>query len=148
MMTIDVNTGLSREEARQLWEEGDWQEVALQACRDISASAHADPQDRQTAIGVWGAIIAAGYAPHEDPNGKRFEKTMRDVQLAIVRGRPAGGLDEEQREIAHERLFGLVWLIETVSQICPAKQGSLMEQLRKVVGKKASGGDLPPSDAN
>lgn len=145
-MIVESKTSgsVSKEEARQLWEDGDWQEVALAACRDISSSAHAYPEDRELAIGVWGAIIAAGYAPQETPDGKSFVKVMRDTQLAIVRGRPLE-VDEKQRQLCRERIIGLRWMLEVVSQIFPVKNGSLMEELKKVTEKK---GDLPPSDAN
>lgn len=143
---ISVVKGPSKEEARQLWEDADWLEVSLSACREISSNVNAYPEDRQMAIGVWGAIIAAGYAPEVTPDGKNFIKVIRDVQLAIVRGRPLA-YDKEQRQLCRERLMGLMWTVEVASQIFPVKNGSLAEELKKAFdGKKK--GDLPPSDAN
>lgn len=107
--------GMTDREWLEMFDRGEWKSKVLEACLQVAACDHAAPSDRQFALAVWSDLIHLELAPRRLPDGTPFPEVVRDVQLAIVSGRPAA-VDEALRDTCSERMVGVRWLLNTVAQ--------------------------------
>lgn len=111
----ETQFGLTRSQWEALYDDAGWRQEVAAACKEVAVCEHAAPPDRELAVQILGSLIEFGLAPGLASGGRSFPQFVRDVQISIVRGRPAQ-LDKDLREVMHERLGGVVWTLSTVQK--------------------------------
>lgn len=107
--------GLTREQWKELWDQGGWSDKIFRTCIEVAANKHAAPGDRALALDVWSDLILLGLAPASTPDDEHvpYPVVVRDVQLSVVEG--SGTVDEVVRNACAERMTGVRWVIGYIS---------------------------------
>ncbi len=108
------NCGLTAAQWRQLYEEGNWKAAFVQASQEVSACVHADPRDRETATGLFNALMRRGILSETDwPGERRLAQVIRDVQIAMLLGPPLT-VDQQKRDQCRDRVMAMRIVAEMV----------------------------------
>lgn len=126
-MTEPKQFGLTKSQWESLYNDAGWRAEVASTCKEVASCDHANPSDREAAVGILGSLIEFGLAPGLSSNGRSFPEFVRDVQISIVKGRPQQ-LDKELRDLMHERLGGVVWVLSTVQKFIDVPALAAMAQ--------------------
>lgn len=127
------NYGLTRAQWRQLYEDGKWKELFVQTAIEVSTCPHARPEDRESAIGLFGVMVRNGTLAETDwPGDRRLAQVVRDNQLAMLLGPPLT-IDQNKRDQCKDRVTAMRIVGEMVLSFAEQPSADPAAMLRQLL---------------